>query len=100
MSRPNKSLKNDRVICMVPREVLSGLECTRLECVGKLTRDKKIPHMYIFEMENYFVVKLDKCCPCECSDRYHQWKLEKDELRGFLITNDTSWKIMHDTEWY
>ena len=85
---------------MVPREVLSGLECGGWISVAKLVKDKKIPHMNIFETENYFIVKIDKACPCECSDRYHQFKLEKDKLRGFLITNDSSWKIMHDTEWY
>jgi len=121
MSRPNKSLNNDRVICLVSREVLDILECDCRERIANLVKEKEIPHMYIYETENFFVVKLDRACQCvcepcdrlceececegcqcecQCEDRYEQFKMEKDKLRQFLIAQDAHWKTVHDTEWY
>jgi len=92
------SLNNDRVICMVPREVLDSLECDCCESVAQLVKAKKIPHMYIRETENYFIVEIDRVCSCE--NRYEQFKMEKDKLRQFLITQNKVCKTVHDTEWY
>jgi len=94
------SLNNDRVIYLVPREVLDSLECDCPESVAQLVKAKKIPHMYIWESENYFIVEIDRVCSCACENRYEQFKMEKDKLRQFLITQNKVCKTVHDTEWY
>jgi hypothetical protein len=54
--------------------------------ISKLIDDEKIPYMRIIELENFFIMRMDRCCPCDCNDRYQVKKIKKEEIDEFINT--------------
>ena len=42
--------------------------------------------MSLIENPNFYIGRMDRCCPCQCDDRYENFKVRKDEIDNFINT--------------
>ena len=77
-------MSQERVIVLIPKFVIRRLRCHCHDVLMRLYSEANIPSMTIVEKANFFETKVDKCCSCECPDRYETTRLQKEDLEGFL----------------
>lgn len=83
----NQAENKMRTITLVPKPVIDTLcPCVPPSYISKLIDDEKIPYMRIIELENFFIMRMDRCCPCDCNDRYQVKKIKKEEIDEFINT--------------
>ena len=70
-----------RVIILIPKETYNKIcaDCVD-EHIWHLLSSQKIPNITIIEKPNFYTGKIDRCCPCECSDRYEHFRVRKNEI--------------------
>lgn len=75
----------NRVIVLIPKYVMSKIGfCNCPDFLLELCEQQSIPHMTICEKENFFTVKMDRCCPCDCAGKISIYKVRKEDFDEFL----------------
>ena len=52
--------------------------------------------MSIIENPNWYAGKMDRCCSCDCDNRYQYFRVHKDEIEGFITTQKNNFMVFHD----
>tara|TARA_R110000868_G_scaffold58427_3_gene180529 strand:+ start:27 stop:299 length:273 start_codon:yes stop_codon:yes gene_type:complete len=74
----------NRLIILTPKFVMSKIGCNCPFFLLELCEQQLIPHMLICEKENFFTVKIDRCCPCDCDGKISLYRVRKEDFDEFL----------------
>ena len=55
-----------------------------------------IPHIIIIEEPNFYSGKVDRCCKCDCDNRYEYFRVHKDEIDDFITTQKNDYILFFD----
>ena len=55
-----------------------------------------IPYMTIIEEPNFYSGKVDRCCKCDCDNRYKYFRVRKEEIEDFITTQKNDYILFFD----
>jgi hypothetical protein len=75
-----------RTIVLIPKYVMNKIGyCNCPDFILELAiTQQSIPSMTIVEKENFFTVRMNRCCPCDCPDKISFYKVRKENIDEFL----------------
>lgn len=93
-----------RIIILIPKEVYDKIKvnfCNHhsgklYTHITELITCQSIPYMSIIENPNWYAGKMDRCCSCDCDNRYQYFRVHKDEIEGFITTQKNNFMVFHD----